>query len=143
MTEPGDLSEDVTSLIAKTWEECGVLRVRPLRNMVFVRTELLPEYIGSIFIPATLRASYSQLPHKVMLSALVIGAGPKCTSVKIGDRVSFSRLFFARWQEMSDKCLVGWLQEENIAVALDNEMSLRQAGDFLQTPSGERAAAMR
>lgn len=131
-----------SELIDATWKECGS-RVRPLRNMVFVRTELLPEYIGSVFIPETLRSSYSQLPHKVMLQALVIGAGPQCKEVKIGDRVAFSRLFFARWQQMEDKTLVGWLNEDNIACECEAGTTLRQAGDFLQTPSGERAAAAR
>jgi len=131
------------SLIAATWEECGVRRVRPLRNMVFVRTELIPEYIGHIFIPPHLRASYSHLPHKVMLHALVLGTGPKCTAVKIGDRIAFSRLFFARWQYMNDKTLVGWINEDNIFCSVDKGVALRQNSDFLQTPSGERAAATR
>jgi hypothetical protein len=109
--------------------------------MVFLRTELIPDYIGKIFIPPQLRASYSHLPHKVMLYGMVLSTGPKCTSVKKGDRIAFSRLFFARWQYMPDQTLVGWINEDNIALELDQGIAVRQVGDHLQTPSGERANA--
>jgi hypothetical protein len=80
-----------------------------------VRTELLPEYIGRVFIPPHLRGNYSDLPHKVFMWALVIATGPECSLVKVGDRVGFSRLFFARWQYLDDKTLVGWVLEPNLA----------------------------
>ena len=135
-----DRLAETDQFISDTWKECGVRAVRPLRNMVFVRTEPHPEYIGSIFIPPSLRTVYGRFPHKIMLNALVIGTGPKCQYVKVGDRVAFSRLFFARWQQVEDRTLVGWAIEDNLAVALDNGIKIQQQGDYVQTPSGERAS---
>lgn len=99
--------------IADTWEEIG-LRARPLRKMVFVRTELIPEMVGLIYIPPNQRGNYSQLPHVVMMRALVLSTGPDCKVLKVGDRVAFMRLFFARWHHMEDKTLTGYLDEDNI-----------------------------
>jgi hypothetical protein len=99
-------------LIEKTWAEIG-RKIRPLRNIVFMRTELLPEMDGHIYLPPSVRGNYSGLPHKVFMRAVVIAVGPKC-KLKVGQRIAFSRLFFARWEHMEDKTLVGYVQEENI-----------------------------
>lgn len=99
--------------IAATWKEIGQ-SARPLRKMVFVRTELLPERVGLIYIPPDQRGNYSQLPHKVLMRALVLSTGPGCKVLKPGDRIAFPRLFFARWHHMEDRTLVGWVDEENV-----------------------------
>lgn len=104
---------DNAERIADTWTEIGQ-RARPLRNVVFVRTELIPEKVGMIYIPPNQRGNYSQLPHVVMMRAVVLATGPDCKYLKVGDRVAFMRLFFARWHAMEDKTLTGYLPEDNI-----------------------------
>lgn len=107
------MNEETQAFINATWELCGS-RVRPMKKWVFVRTELLPDYIGKVFIPASCRGNYTDLPHVVFMEATVLSTGPECTAVKTGDKIMFSRLFFARWQYMPDKTLVGWVDEANI-----------------------------
>lgn len=106
---------DVQARIEDTWREVGQ-RARPLRDMVFVRTELLPEYVGAIYVPPAYRGNYSGLAHTVFMRAIVLATGPSCKVLSPGQRVGFSRLFFARWQECEDGTLVGWVPEENVWV---------------------------
>jgi hypothetical protein len=110
---------DHAEFIAKTWEECGVKSVRPLRSQVFVRTELLPEKIGSIYLPPNMRTNYHGLVAIFVFFGRVLSVGPKVKCLKPGDRIAFPRLYFAHWQKMEDGTLVGWLPEENITGIAD------------------------
>lgn len=101
-------------IIEQTWGEIG-WRAKPLKRWVFVRTELLPDKIGSLYLPPTLRGNYAQLGHKVLMRALVLSTGPQCRILKPGDRIAFPRLFFARWHYLEDKSLAGWVDEDNIS----------------------------
>lgn len=95
-----------------TWAEMG-RSIRPLRDTVFVRTELRPEKDGMIYLPPSVRGNHSGLGHQVLMQAVVISVGPKCR-LKVGQRIAFARLFFAWLEKMDDGTLVGWLREENI-----------------------------
>lgn len=122
--------------IAETWAECGVRSVKPARQTIMVRTELLPEYIGRIFIPPHLRGNYTDLPHKVFMWGLVLSTGSECQHIKVGDRVGFSRLFFARWQYMEDKTLVGWVKEENVYLLAEEDGKVEQINASASATSG-------
>lgn len=115
------MDNTTAELIERTWQEVGQ-RARPLRRLVFVRTELLPEKVGSLWLPPDQRSNYAQLGHQVFMRALVLATGPQCRVLRPGDRVAFTRLFFAWSWKCSDGTLVGWIEEENIAAeALSEE----------------------
>lgn len=101
-------------IVTGTWREVGY-RARPLRDTVFVRTELRPEKDGSIYIPPAYRGSYSGFANTVLLRAFVVAVGPQCKVVKVGDHVCFTRLFFARYCEMQDGTLLGYLREDQLS----------------------------
>lgn len=107
------MSENLQKVEA-TWAEVG-RKARPLRKMVFVRTELRPEKDGLIYLPPSQRTNYAGLGHKVFMYGLVLSVGPDCKYLKPGDRVAFTRLFFAHWEKLEDGTLVGWLDETNVS----------------------------
>ncbi len=114
-------------IIERTWTELGK-RVRPLRNYVWVRTEPRPTHIGSILLPRSLQRFYADLPHTVLILAKVIAIGPEVLDVKVGDRIAFVRLYFARYEELEDKTLVGYIYEPNIAgYAVETETEAKSA----------------
>lgn len=120
------MDEKAAEQIERTWQEVGQ-RARPLRRMVFVRTELLPEKVGSLWLPPDQRSNYAKLGHQVLMRALVLSTGPQCRVLRAGDRVAFMRLFFAWWHKLSDGSLVGWIDEENIAAYALTEEELAKA----------------
>lgn len=115
------MDSETADKIGSTWTEIGQ-RAKPLRDFVFVRTELLPEYVGSIWVPPAYRGNYTGMAHTVFMRALVIATGPECKVVSVGNRVAFARLFFARWHELEDKTLVGWVREDNIQTEIGENL---------------------
>jgi len=103
---------DNTDVVERTWAEVGC-RVRPLRRMVFLRTLPLEQKIGSILLPPKLTSFHGELPHMKTIQAIVVAVGPKAT-VKPGDHVCFTRLQFAWWKKLEDKCMFGWIDENDI-----------------------------
>lgn len=101
--------------VEETWTELG-FRFRPLRNVVLVRTDPLPTVTeGGIIIPDKLTSFYGELPHVQLVTATVLASGPKA-DLQPGEKICFQRLFFARWLEMGDKTLVGWIADERNVV---------------------------
>lgn len=100
--------------VADTWAELG-FKLRPLRKLVFVRTELRPEREGLIWLLPSERTNYAGLGHTVFMRAVVVGTGPDCKILKVGDRVAFTRLFFAWLFKLQDGTLVGYIDADNIA----------------------------
>jgi len=107
-----------TDLIEKTWAEIGY-KIHPLRNLVMVRTDPIPDKIGSIYLPPKLQTFYGELPHLQLITATILSAGKDVKGVKVGDRVAFTRLHFARFQNMQDGTKVGWMPEDQLAGLAD------------------------
>lgn len=101
---------------AETWAEIGTTP-RPLRSVVFVRTEA-PRRVseGGIVLPTQVAGYYAGLPRGRFAYATVLVAGPDCHEVKEGDVVLFGRGYLARWRDepMPDGTLVGWMDEDKI-----------------------------
>lgn len=110
---PGDRQ----AFVDGTWAEVGY-RVRPLRNMLFVRTEPPPDRIGSIVLPPKLQGFYGPLPAGVTVTAMVLSAGPKCEA-QVGDIVAFIRTPFARWLDFADGTKVGWIPEDQLMYGIE------------------------
>lgn len=104
-------SKDTTTLVDDTWEEMG-FRLDPLRSVLLVRTHPLPTHTpGGILLPSKKSSFYGVLPHVQLITATVLSSGPKA-KFQSGERVAFQRLFFAKWMEMEDKTVVGWISNE-------------------------------
>lgn len=101
-------------LIEQTWKELGQ-RLSPVRDLVMVRTEPHEKKIGSLYLPPKLQHFYGELPHLQMVTATALSVGPQCRSIKVGDRIVFSRLFFGRLFTMKDGTLVGYLREDQVS----------------------------
>lgn len=103
--------QERNELIAETFKEIGVKGVRALGRTVFLRTEPFEKKSpGGIYFPLSTLGFYDGPAHLRIVYALVIAAGPKC-SVKVGDRVCFQRMSFARWIPLEDGTFVGWIDE--------------------------------
>ena len=103
-----------TDLVNQTWEEVGY-RVRPLRDMLYVRTDPMPEKFenSALYMPHKYTDFFGQLPSQTTIYGTVVSAGPKATS-KAGDRVAFSRMNYARWLDLKDHTKLGWISEADI-----------------------------
>lgn len=102
-------------LVAKTWAEIGKT-VRPLRRMVFVRSEVFNNKTASglLYLPGKVHGFYGGLPHMRTVYGTILAVGPE-TSVKVGERVAFTRLFFAVWLPlMEEGAFVGWINENDL-----------------------------
>ena len=100
---------DRLAFVDETWAEVGY-RVRPLRSLLFVRTEPPPTQIGSIILPPKLQGFYGPLPAGTVITAVVLSSGPNCDA-QPGDIVTFIRTPFARWLDFKDGSKVGWIPE--------------------------------
>lgn len=112
-----DVNTDAQEVVNRTWSEVGY-KITPLRKMVFVKTDPVPQKVGSLYLPPKLATFYGELPNLVLVNATVLAAGPKA-SVRPGDRVCFTRLFFARYCDLQDGTYIGWIEEENLTGRLE------------------------
>jgi hypothetical protein len=103
----------VSDLIAATFAEMDIPGFKPWRDLVFVRTNPMPQKTGSIYLPTKLASFYGELPNLQLITATVIAVGPK-TTVLPGETVVFMRLYFAYWRRMEDGTYFGWIQEPNL-----------------------------
>ncbi len=100
--------------IKQTFDELGINGFRPLRNLLLVRTNPMPEKTGSLFLPPKMSTLYGSLRgDSQLVTAEVLAAGPKAT-VLPGEQIVFIRLHYAWWKFLSDKTSVGWIQEANV-----------------------------
>lgn len=108
--------------VEETWEELG-FRLRMLRKAILIRTEPLPTESNGIILPDRATSFYGELPHVQFITAVVLSSGRDAT-LKPGDRIAFTRLFFARFLEMKDRTMVGWIaNEENVLGYVGGERS--------------------
>jgi hypothetical protein len=104
------------AFVDASWADVG-FHVRPLRNILFVRTEPPPEKIGSIYLPPKLQGFFGPLPKGTVVTAVVMSAGPKC-EFEVGDVVGFIRTPFARFHDCKDGSKVGWIPEDQLLYGL-------------------------
>lgn len=103
----------MTDIIKDTFAEMGINGFRPLRDLILIRSNPMPVKTGSILLPLRQTTFYGELPNLVIVTAIVIAAGPKATVVP-GDQIAFMRLNFIRWDYMQDRTVLGLIQEANI-----------------------------
>lgn len=106
-------------VVEATWAEVEC-RIRPLRRMVFLRTLPLETMIGSIHLPAKMVSFHGELPHMKTIYAIVCSVGPDATA-KVGDKVCFTRLQFAWYKKLEDKCMLGWIDENDITGTIEED----------------------
>ncbi len=125
---------DYSELVKSTWAEIGC-RVRPLRRMVFVRTDLPKQHSdGGIWYPSTESGFYDGPFHLRLVTATVLAAGSK-SILKPAERVCFQRKYFARWCVLEDRTMIGWLDETEITGIMDDGVSV---GKFVENPLGPK-----
>lgn len=112
------------ALVDATWEEIG-RKIRPVNTRIFVRTDLPPQKIGLVYMPAEMWGQYGQrLGSKVFVTATVLSVGPNVKDAPaIGTKVVFSRLMFGWTNKMVDGTHVGWIDaNEIIGVAEEGDI---------------------
>lgn len=117
---------DPEALVRATWEELG-LRVTSSgpTPRVWVRTWEIPEKIGSIYLPDSLRTVYKGLPHSKLVRATVL-LGNRGGIYRPGEFVCFPQTFFARYKYMVDGTLVGFVHPKYIHGKIElQEIDLR------------------
>lgn len=99
----------------QTLAELGLASIRPLRNMLFVRSEPFTNKTpGGLYLPGKLHGFFGGLPHMRNVYGTVIAAGPKC-QVLVGERILFMRLHFAHWKPlMEEGAYLGWIDENQV-----------------------------
>jgi len=108
----------MSDFITTTWTELGK-KVECLGTKVFVRTEAMPEMIGSLYLPPKKTQFYGELLGiKQFNEATVLSVGPEAT-LSPGDKICFLRLYFARYEQMEDRTMTGWVDEQNIIGIVD------------------------
>ena len=135
----------MSDLIERTFEELEVKALRPLRWMVFLRTEALPQKTetGKLWLPPSATDMYPsmhvELPHLRLLRGIVLAAGPTAYAVKPGDTILFKRLHFAYWKKMADGTFVGWI-DYNQLIGIAEDPHEHQDSDSVvsSTPRSDR-----
>ena len=108
--------------IDRTWQEVGH-KIRPLRRLLVVRTLPTEQMVGSLWMPSSASATYGGLAHQRTLKAVVLAVGPKAT-VKPGELIAFTRLFFGWWKKFDNDCYFGWIDEDQIHGYADPDVHL-------------------
>lgn len=129
MSFAGSRPVDAEDVVADTWAKLGH-RLRPIGKQVCVRT-WIPRKVtdGGIVVPDRWSGFYAGLPNidlphvgkTAMVMATVLSIGEKVTQVSVGESVYLPRGWFARYVEMADKSMVGWVREENIWCAFGSD----------------------
>ena len=104
------------NLAEQTLSELGLSEIRPLRNMVFVRSEPFTNMTpsGLLYLPGKLHGFFGGLPHMRTVYGTAVAVGPKC-SIQVGERIMFMRLHFAHWKPlMEEGAYLGWIEENQV-----------------------------
>lgn len=89
--------------------------IEPLNRLVFVRTDKVSDRTASglIVLPPKIVNFFGVLPHMRIVTAAVIFAGPEAT-LRVGERICFKRLHFARYLMFEDETFFGWIDETQV-----------------------------
>lgn len=118
-----EAEKEVPAIVRETFEQLGMLNFIPMRRDVLVRTDKVPSISeGGIVFPPGSASFYSSLPSEKTVRATVLSTYEGCTSLKPGDRVMFSRGFFARLTQLGkEEEYVGWVATDKIICAIDDD----------------------
>ena len=108
--------------IDRTWQEVGH-KIRPLRRLLVVRTLPTEQKLGLLWLPPSAVSVYGGLAHQRTLKAVVLSVGPKAT-VKPGEVIAFTRLYFGWWQKFENDCYLGWIDETQVSGYVDEDVHL-------------------
>jgi hypothetical protein len=116
--------EDFKGLVEETWTELGY-KIRPLRWMVFVRTDPFVGKIGSIHVQGKDNYFYGALANSRLVTAVVLAAGKAGLAqyLNSGDRICFQRLYFTWYKKMEDGTLIGWVDANQVTGFVDGDSS--------------------
>ncbi len=108
------------SVVVSVVEELGRQFI-PTGRRVIVRTDppvrVTP---GGVFLTGRETAFYSGPAHAKILKCTVIAVGEK-SSLRVGDRVCFQRLYFSRIAELRDQTFVGSIDEDQLVGYIEQE----------------------
>jgi co-chaperonin GroES (HSP10) len=125
----------MTDFVEETWQELGT-RVRPLRDLVFLRTVKPSQQTeGGIWFAPSDQNFYDGPLHLRLMRAIVLAAGPRSV-LQPGDHICFQRLYLSRWKGLQDGTFVGWLREIEVALVVDPDVEVSR---FLNPNAGPRA----
>lgn len=98
-------------------------RIRPIRDILMVRTDAPPlKFSGSeLYLPPKHTNFYGAMPKEVTTYATVMSVGKDVKSVKVGDRVAFTRIFFAMLADLPDLGKFGYVREEQLIGIQDDD----------------------
>lgn len=120
-------------LVKEAWRKLG-FKMKPLRNVVVVRTEPINKKVGKdqiLWAPPKLQRFYGELANLQLVTATVLAVGSKCKELKPGDHIGFARLFFARLWDINanEQDLVGYVLEENVMGWIDLKKKMSDPDD--------------
>ncbi len=100
----------------------GSEKIRPLRDILMVRTDAPPQkFSGSnLYLSPKLTDFYGAMPKEVTTYATVMSIGRDTKTVKVGDRVAFTRIFFAMLADLPDLAKFGYVREEQLLWIVDD-----------------------
>ena len=110
------------AFIDRTWQDYG-RKIRPLRKLLVVRTLPTEQRVGSLWLPPTAASLYGPLAHQRQVKAIVLAAGPQAT-VKPGEVIAFTRLYFGYWHKYENDCYLGWIDENQVSGYVDEDVHL-------------------
>lgn len=115
VTEVAASVDDALRIVQETYKELNIKRVRPLRNVVFLRTDAISDTTpGGIILPPSKTRFYDGLPHQRLVTAVVLAVGPNVETLEPGMRVAFRRAQFMWHWKMQDGTYVGSIPQVDI-----------------------------
>jgi len=107
-------------IVATVLAELGT-SYTPFGRRVIVRTD--PNVLisaGGIILTNREQGFYNGPAHSKIIKSTVIAVGEQAT-LKVGDRVCFQRLYFARIAELQDKTFIGSIDESQMVGYIEQE----------------------
>lgn len=105
-------------IVQETWKELNQ-EINCFGSRVLIRTEPIPEKIGSIYLPTKHTSFYGKIQGQYQwCTATVLAAGEE-SIVKSGEKIMFTRLAFANIYKMKDNTFVGWVEDANIECVIE------------------------
>lgn len=126
VTEVPATQRDAEELVALTYEELGIKRIRPMKKWIFLRTDAVADRTpGGIILPLKKTRFYDGLPHLRLVTGVIIALGPNVYDCHIGMRVAFKRAPFAWQWKLKDGTYVGYIHERELAGEVEESWDVR------------------
>jgi co-chaperonin GroES (HSP10) len=66
--------------------------MKPIGKRLIVKEDVIPEKLGSIYIPRMAKPQLAMLPHTCIILAISEGVSEPYKELKVGDRILINRL---------------------------------------------------